>query len=300
MSCNTTARPVSVGRVEEKEDAKQDSTQRRRSARLCEADSSQQNKGDGNDVTALPAVKRSITVRKILPRKTQVSGMPCGSVRHSPRMSGTSGPLTPRTPDSAVRYNSRVSSECNKENAGRPSGLKHKQEVQKMSTPAPAPAPLLKPAVLSPIIASAPSPPQLPQDTAGVEWSRKVRRSYSRLSAGGDLSFQGSPASPPPCRRDTLFGFERLQTPSVAGRRAERPGTEALLSLCAGSLSVLEGSGTMADNIEPDINIPGVSLVKEKRRRKRVPQMKMSEFDTLAAKLNAEFEEAETFDLVVE
>ncbi|KAG7464518.1 hypothetical protein MATL_G00166480 [Megalops atlanticus] len=297
MSCNTTARPVSVGRVEEKEDAKLDGTQRRRSARLSDADSCQQNKGDGND-TALPAVKRSITVRKILPRKTQVSGMPPDSVRRSPRTSSTSGPLSPRTPDSAVRYSSRVSSECNKENAGWPLGQKRKQEEQKMSTPAPAPAPLLKPAVLSPIVAPAPSPPQPPKDAASVEWSQKVRRSYSRLSAGTDLSLQGSPASPPPCRRDTLFGFERLQTPSVAGRRAEGPGTEA--SVCAGSFSVLEGSGSMADNLEPDINIPGVALVKEKRRRKRVPQMKISEFDTLAAKLNAEFEEAENFDLVVE
>ncbi|XP_034748673.1 sororin [Etheostoma cragini] len=51
---------------------------------------------------------------------------------------------------------------------------------------------------------------------------------------------------------------------------------------------------------KPDPNIPGVALVKEKRRRKRVQQIGTTELDALAAQMNAEFEEAEEFELIVE
>ncbi|KAJ8337991.1 hypothetical protein SKAU_G00369570 [Synaphobranchus kaupii] len=234
-----------------------------------------------NVPSVVPAVKRSITVRKILPRKTQVTGTTGPSVRRSPR----------------------VSAECNKENANRLSGPKWEQP--KLATSTPAPAALLKPAVLSPILASASPPPEQRQDPRSLEWSQKVRRSYSRLS--GDHSFESSlaqaPSPPAPCRRETLFGFELLQTPPVTGRRAKRSGApaEISLSVSGASLSLQEGNGSVADSPECDLNIPGVVLVKEKRkRRKKVQPMKMSEFDFLAEKMNAEFNEAESFDLVVE
>ncbi|KAG9346507.1 hypothetical protein JZ751_006818 [Albula glossodonta] len=280
MSVGTT-QPFSMEQGQDKHDPVSPH-QRRRSARLSGTDSGQNNAAVSNEnVTVLPIVKRSITVRKILPRKTQVAVTPGPSVRRSPR----------------------VSSESNKENASRLSGKKLEQP--KMSTSTPAPAPLHKSLVLSPVLAPTNLPPEQQQDSASLEWSQKVRRSYSRMS-GGDRSFDCSlthpPLSPAPCRRETLFGFEQLQTPSVVGKRAERSGvgSEISLSVCAGSYSLLEGNVSGVESPECDMNIPGVVVVKEKRRRKRVPQMKMSEFDFLAAQMNAEFEEAESFDLVVE
>ncbi|XP_064182222.1 sororin [Anguilla rostrata] len=286
---NRTIRLSLVEQGNHKEDSDYDSPhQRRRSPRLCTTTISSQNVMEFNNEnvhSVVPAVKRSITVRKIVPRKTQVAGTPGQSVRRSPR----------------------VSAECNKENANRLSGPKWEQPKVSTSTPAAAPPP--KPAVLSPILASADPPPEQRRDTASLEWSQKVRRSYSRSSAG-DRSFEASPAptpsSPPPCRRETLFGFEQLQTPTVAGGRAERSRlgagapSENSLSVCGGSFSLQEGNGSVADSPECDVNIPGVVLVKEKRKRRKVQQIKMSEFDFLAAQMNAEFDEAESFDLVVE
>ncbi|KAJ8282833.1 hypothetical protein COCON_G00053520 [Conger conger] len=257
MSDRTT-RPSLVEQGNDNDNPNYDSPhQRRRSTRLSNTVSSQNTMEVNNEnvQSVLPVVKRNITVRKIVPRKTQM-------------------PAT--TPVPSVRRSPRVSAECNKENATRLSGPKW--ERSRISTSTPAAAPLPKPAILSPILASADPPPEQPQDPAGLEWSQKVRRSYSRLSAG-DHSFAGSPvhtpSSPTPCRRETLFGFEQLQTPPV-------------------------GNGSVADSPECDPNIPGVALVKEKRRRKKVQQIKMSEFDLLAAQMNAEFVEAESFDLVVE
>lgn len=149
-----------------------------------------------------------------------------------------------------------------------------------MSTSTPAAASLPKTAVLSPILASSNPPPEQQQNGASLEWSQKVRRSYSRLSAG-EHSFDGSPAhapsSPAPCRRETLFGFEQLQTPPVASGRTKRSGApaEISLSVCGGSFSLQEGNGSVADSPECDVNIPGVALVKEKRRRKKVQQIKV-------------------------
>ncbi|XP_061092481.1 sororin isoform X2 [Conger conger] len=283
MSDRTT-RPSLVEQGNDNDNPNYDSPhQRRRSTRLSNTVSSQNTMEVNNEnVSVLPVVKRNITVRKIVPRKTQM-------------------PAT--TPVPSVRRSPRVSAECNKENATRLSGPKW--ERSRISTSTPAAAPLPKPAILSPILASADPPPEQPQDPAGLEWSQKVRRSYSRLSAG-DHSFAGSPvhtpSSPTPCRRETLFGFEQLQTPPVAARRARKSGvrTDTSLSVCGGSFSLQEGNGSVADSPECDPNIPGVALVKEKRRRKKVQQIKMSEFDLLAAQMNAEFVEAESFDLVVE
>ncbi|KPP79907.1 hypothetical protein Z043_100485 [Scleropages formosus] len=213
------------------------------------------------------AVKRSITVRKIAPRKTQVS------------------------------------SEGNKVNISRLTD--GKSENLKKSTCAPPLAPSNISAILPPPTETAilaPASPAKPQeDSRSLEWSQKVRRSYSRLSCG-EHSFQGAPSSPATQRRDTLFGFEQLETPPVAVHRAQQHhmSVDSSLSALGGSFSLMEATSSTTSSPEPDLNIPGVAVVKEKRKRLRVQQIKMSELDMLAAKMNAEFEEAENFDLVVE
>ncbi|XP_058875030.1 sororin-like, partial [Acipenser ruthenus] len=149
---------------------------------------------------------------------------------------------------------------------------------------------------LSPVAPSAgragAPPNEEPRDQPNLIWSKKVRRSYSRLSAG---SFDGTPSgSPLPPRPDrlSLFGFEGL-----CGVSPVRGG---------GGRSLLEGAGagvaeTSPPAAEQDFDIPGVALVKEKRRRKKkVQQIQMSELDCLAALMNAEFDAAEEFDLCVE
>lgn len=52
----------------------------------------------------------------------------------------------------------------------------------------------------------------------------------------------------------------------------------------------------------PDTTLPGISplVVKEKRKKKKVPEILKSELDEWAAAMNAEFEAAERFDLLVE
>ncbi|XP_066517248.1 sororin [Hoplias malabaricus] len=237
-----------------------DNPPRRRSARLS-----------GNEENIPPrletphvAVKRSIIVRKIVPRKTQVP------IEHKKG--------NQERPSSATRKRSQVSSPTQTE----------------ISSP--------KPTVISPIQApSSPPPPpkELEQDPV---WSHKVRRSYSRLSMG-DRSFESPKlqSDSSPTRRETLFGFERLQTPEVI-RKADvsRGALQSSTSLFVGSFNLSVADDSVSNTPEPDLNIPGVCLVKKNPRRKRVQQIKMSELDLLAAKMNAEFEEAECFELVVE
>ncbi|KAJ7996616.1 hypothetical protein DPEC_G00238900 [Dallia pectoralis] len=219
--------------------------------------------------TPTNAVKRRITVRKIAPRKTQANGP----------------------------------SEDDKENEPRSS--EGGQKRPKVSTPGPVKGPPAKATMLSPILAP-PSVPQAAADPDDSAWSQKVRRSYSRLSLD-DCSFQSpqsrATSSPSPRRRETLFGFERLQTPQVLrNAHQSRVGPDPLGSLCVvGSFSLLEGEGaSAATKPQTEINIPGVALVKDKKRRKKVPQIKLAELDDLASKMNAEFAEAELFELVVE
>ncbi|CAN9504217.1 unnamed protein product [Ophioblennius macclurei] len=214
------------------------------------------------------AVKRSITVRKIAPRKTVVP------------------------------------SEHDKENQPRRSGSGVvQQKKQKISTPtlstsssAERTTKKKKAAMPSPILPPSSSSTSDP-DPEDAVWSQKVRRSYSRLS---DQSRD----------RDTLFGFEKLQTPEVM--RATRPPLEDVeAALGPSSSSVLNSFASLLEAEEsgsgllvpvPDRDIPGVavSVGKEKRRRKKVQQIGTNELDALAARMNAEFEEAEGFELVVE
>ncbi|KAM9339866.1 sororin [Symphorus nematophorus] len=240
-------------------------SERRRSARLSSPP--QANVKSDNKMALDPAaVKRRITVRKIAPRKTVVP------------------------------------SEHNKENTPRRSEPEISQQKKpKVSTPGPVPGrggsssakKLKKAAMPSPILPSSPPPaPAPPVDPEDAVWSQKVRRSYSRLS---DKS-HNSPDS-----RETLFGFEKLQTPEVV--RQPKRGLEISGSLSGlnsfTSLLEAEDNGGSAFP-EPDTNIPGVAVVKEKRRKKKVQQIDATELDAMAARMNAEFEEAEGFELVVE
>uniref|UniRef100_A0A8C5DUG4 Cell division cycle associated 5 n=1 Tax=Gouania willdenowi TaxID=441366 RepID=A0A8C5DUG4_GOUWI len=211
--------------------------QRRRSPRLSSPP-------QGETVTKMAlgsaVVKRSITVRKIAPRKT---------VTHT---------------------------EHDKENT--PS---RGQSEQKAAMP-------------SPILPSSPPPPppsssQFTVHPEDAVWSQKVRRSYTRV---GEKSFHS------PDSRDTLFGFEKLKTPEVV--RGPKPALEVSGSMNSfASLLEAEDCGPTGFP-EQDPNIPGVTLVKEKRRRPKVQQLNSLEMDELAARMNAEFEKAEEFELFVE
>ncbi|KAF3707237.1 Sororin Cell division cycle-associated protein 5-A Xp35 [Channa argus] len=241
-------------------------SQRRRSPRLS---SPQANREAENKMAlGVVAVKRSITVRKIAPRKTAAP------------------------------------SDHNKENTPRRlESDDSQQKKHKVSTPGPVPgregsssAKRKKAAAMpSPILPSPPPPPRPQQPTADPEdevWSQKVRRSYSRLS---DKSVNS------PNSRETFFGFEKLTTPEVVRAVGHlKAGLEVSGSLSdLNSFTHLLEADDCGSIYEPDPNIPGVAVVK-KRRRKKVQQLDNTELDALAAKMNAEFEEAEDFELVVE
>ncbi|MFT7814611.1 sororin [Arapaima gigas] len=276
------SRPLSAGRRSENGNNKRIQSQTRSPRHPDPPQNQQKNTGCKVESTK-NGVKRSITVRKIAPRKTQVTVSPTLSLRRSPR----------------------ISSEWNKENINRPTD--GASDSLKKSTSALVLAPLSTVAASPPPSENAVLAPPLPneakpnEDPSSLEWSQKVRRSYSRLSCG-DHSFQSPQSSPAAQRRETLFGFEQLETPSVAVQRAQRSRVcvDSSLSLLGASSSLFEGNSSSMSSPEPDLNIPGVAVVKEKRRRIKVQQIKMSELDLLAAKMNAEFEEAENFDLVVE
>lgn len=52
----------------------------------------------------------------------------------------------------------------------------------------------------------------------------------------------------------------------------------------------------------PDTTLPGISppVLKEKQKKKKLPEILKSELDEWAAAMNAEFEAAEQFDLLIE
>ena len=117
-------------------------------------------------------------------------------------------------------------------------------------------------------------------DTRDLEMSQKVRRSYSRLES---LS---SASTSTPGRR-SFFGFEgpedlRGVSPVVCSKLTEVPKVPVKPWV-------------------PDTTLPGISppAVKEKRKKK-VPVILKSELDEWAMAMNAEFEAAEKFDLLIE
>ncbi|XP_023119227.1 sororin [Amphiprion ocellaris] len=253
--------------------------QRRRSARLNSPPLAEANRDNKMAV----AVKRSITVRKIAPRKT--AALSDHDKENTPgRRTGSEG--------------------THKNTPGRRAGSEGVQtKKHSVSTPGPAPESggsssatrkKKQAAMPSPILPSSPPPASLPPqpDPEDSVWSQKVRRSYSRLS---DRSFRS------PDSRETLFGFEKLQTPEVIRRpeQSRAGGLEVSGSLNSFT-SLLETDDGGSVFPEPDPNIPGVAVVKEKRRRRKVQEIPSTELEVLAARMNAEFEEAEEFELVVE
>ncbi|XP_026541187.1 sororin [Notechis scutatus] len=236
------------------------------------------------------SVMRTITLRKIKPRNQQ------DQVKES---------------DLIPRRSPRISLKENKENSppeASENQSPHGGEAPKKSPPFTPRCPLNLNAenspketnVLSPVSANTPeSPPGCERDLA---MAKRVRRSYSRLDVSLSRSFTDKPEFPSfslagtstpagaPSKRQTLFGFEKLLLP---GELAE-PSAEPIVS--APKAAAAE-SGAFG---KPDTDIPGISFGREKRRKKRVPEFDKSKMDEWAAQMNAEFEEAEKFDLLVE
>ncbi|XP_057684550.1 sororin [Corythoichthys intestinalis] len=202
-------------------------------------------------------VKR-FTVRKIMPRKT------------APAL-GHDKENTPRRSEGSQEKKQKVSPPGSTRR-GRSSGAKK----------AVVPSPILPPSTPT-------TPPSQPeQDPRDAEWSQKVRRSYTRIS---DKSFSS------PDTRETLFGFETLQTPEVGPPVSRLKAPLELSSTGSGLGSFILD----AEDSVPDPEIPGVALVKRKRSRRKVQKaIDETELDALSAKMNAEFQEAEQFELFVE
>uniref|UniRef100_A0A8C3PD51 Cell division cycle associated 5 n=3 Tax=Chrysemys picta bellii TaxID=8478 RepID=A0A8C3PD51_CHRPI len=128
-----------------------------------------------------------------------------------------------------------------------------------------------------------------PQDERDVLMSKKVRRSYSRLDASPSLDMSTPTFTQKKC---SLFGFEKLLVP------------DALADVSpVGKVSPAQETpvepNALGSTKEWDTNIPGISFPKEKRKKRRIPQIDKSELDEWAAQMNAQFEEAEQFDLLV-
>ncbi|KAM4550136.1 sororin [Fundulus diaphanus] len=226
----------------------------------------------GNESKMALGAKRTITVRKIVPRNT--AALSEDNKENTPRRSGNLRQTKVSSPE-PDRRNPTVSSAVKKSQRASvpPTSLSSSSSAGRRET--------RQAAAPSPILAS-PAPEQ--RDPV---WTRKVRRSYSRLS-------DSSPHSPR--KRETLFGFEKLSTPEVVRNRAEHSGTS--LEVSGSFVSVLEAEEGCSG---PDPNIPGVVVVvKEKRRKRKVLPIDTEELEVLAAQMNAEFREAEEFDLVVE
>uniref|UniRef100_A0A8C5Q3D3 Cell division cycle associated 5 n=1 Tax=Leptobrachium leishanense TaxID=445787 RepID=A0A8C5Q3D3_9ANUR len=234
-----------------------------------------------------PIVRRQITAKKIMPRKTLLS---IASLAPVP---------TPKVLDTtaAPRRSSRISPKFEKENAM----FDNPQNLSKDRT-----AHLVADVdVLSPIPLNISLSPTQDRDKL---MSQKVRRSYSRLdmSLNGSvllysptkntsLSDSSTPNSSAKSKRKSLFGFNKLLssvTPEkeLSARRDSKDNKPVLNKRSAVDASVEE----------PDPNIPGVALVKQKRRKRKIPLLEKSQVDEWAALMNAEFEEAEKFDLFVE
>lgn len=243
-----------------------DNSQRRRSARLSSSLQDNANVKAKDKMALAHTVKRSITVRKIAPRKTT-----------APSEHDKENTPGRKERECSQQKKPKVSTPGNGTSRGRSSSAKKKAVLP------------------SPILPSTPPPPSYSKQPAThpeeAVWSQKVRRSYSRLS---DQSFNS------PDSRETLFGFERLRTPEVIRQTKTVHSFSGSLS-GLNSFTLLEAEDCGSALLETDTNIPGVALTKEKRRRKKkIHQIEESELDAMAARLNAEFEEAEVFELVVE
>ncbi|XP_077183287.1 sororin [Paroedura picta] len=239
----------------------------------------------------VPFAMRPITLKKIMPRNRQVKESTV-TPRRSPRISfkedkenipvGNSKGESPGKGDAKAKGTPSPPSRSLGSEAG---GLLGEADV---------PSPTNTPTVQE----------SLPEEERDAAMAKRVRRSYSRLEVSLSHSFLKDRESPgssfsdtstPNCgpgKRRTLFGFEKLLVPEgLDSVPPEDMGTSSKLAATLLGSSVLK---------EPDTDIPGISFVKEKRKKKKVPQFNKTEMDEWAAQMNAEFEEAERFDLHVE
>ncbi|XP_048369944.1 sororin isoform X2 [Sphaerodactylus townsendi] len=238
----------------------------------------------------VPFATRPITLKKIVPRSRQIK----------------ESTVTPRR-------SPRVSFKEDKENllGGNDKGKSPgKGDTKAKLAPSPPSCPLSSGTgsllggadVLSPINTNAQESP--PEDQQDMAMAKRVRRSYSRLEVSFNHSFVRGRESPVSgfsdtstpnhglSKRHTLFGFDKLLVPEGSDDvPPEDTRTSPKLA------STLLGSSVSK---EPDTDIPGISFMKEKRKKKKVPQFKKTELDEWAAQMNAEFDEAERFDLLVE
>ncbi|KAM3920732.1 sororin [Leptodactylus fuscus] len=280
-------------------------------ARRSQRNSSSFNKSSD---TPMPAavMKRSVTAKKILPRKTlaalvsaeskpnatqTVEPSPCSSSPH-PNTVPAASQSTPKVSSvtEAPRRSSRITPKAEKENTALDKSQDMAKSVPDQSTTS-------KIDILSPIPLNIPQSPTY--DDRHKAMSQKVRRSYSRLEMSmNSSSFLYSPTrntessdtSTPnftsKSGRRSLFGFDKLLSSEeeVENKKVDKKTKQTFN----------ESSSTRATVEEPDLNIPGVALAKQKRRKRKVPQIEVSALDEWAAAMNAQFEEAEKFDLFVE
>eukprot|EP00064_Thunnus_orientalis_P020684 superscaffoldBa00005827_g20829 len=103
---------------------------------------------------------------------------------------------------------------------------------------------------------------------------------------------------------NNLNGSQRRRSPRYSSSSTDNKMalTAVAVKRLNSFMSLLEGADDCGGSAVPEVdtNIPGVAVVKEKRRRKKVQQINTTELEELAAKMNAEFEEAEEFELTVE
>ncbi|KAM4721736.1 sororin [Rhinophrynus dorsalis] len=258
--------------------------------RRSQRKSASENKASDSPMPA-PVIKRSITVKKIMPRKT-LPASKTAAPQSTPKVLNVTA---------APRRSSRISPISQKENSisEKPPSRPKDPNVQPSS-------PAID--ILSPIpVNIQPSPAKDDRDRV---MSQKVRRSYSRLEMSmngssflysptrySDSSDTSTPNAITKAGRRSLFGFDKLLTSETPEEEKEevKKGTAGTREK-----SVNETTTGTAALEQPDHNIPGITLNKQKRRKRKVPQIQVSDLDEWAAIMNAEFEEAEKFDLHVE
>ncbi|XP_045153107.1 sororin [Echinops telfairi] len=156
----------------------------------------------------------------------------------------------------------------------RKSGSDLQNTVPEIWPKTPHAAPARKPIVLKKIVAHT-------LEIPAVCSPRRSPRVSGRLEAA---------ATSTPGRR-SCFGFERLlaedSLATVSPVVASKP---------------FEVTGISVKPWAPDTTLPGISppTAKERRKKKKAPEILKSELDEWAATMNAEFEAAEQFDLLVE
>ncbi|XP_040265376.1 sororin [Bufo bufo] len=262
-----------------------------------------------------PVMKRSVTAKKIMPRKTlaalasaESQPVTTSTVERSslcsssaqPKMVQTAPQSTPKVSNVAAppRRSSRISPSAGKENV-----ILKSQDIAKVVQ---GDSTTSKIDILSPIPLNIPQSPTY-EDRQKV-MSQKVRRSYSRLemSLNGssflysptkntDSSDTSTPNFTSKSGRRSLFGFDKLMS-SEDDVENKKVGEKMKETFNESS----NGTSMRPSVEEPDFNIPGVAVPKLKRKKRKVPQIKVSALDDWAAAMNAQFDEAEKFDLHVE